>query len=90
MSWNHTRLNARRLAKVKRQAHERDGWRCTSCGVAGRLEAHHEPPLKAGGDPYDLAGIQTLCRDCHIEKHKAENDIEGRSEWRAWVKNMTS
>ena len=25
-------------------------------------------------DPYDLAGLQALCRGCHIDKTKREND----------------
>ena len=91
MSWHHTQLDRRRWSKARIAAFDRDNWRCTSCkGQSGRLEAHHEPPLRASGDPYDLAGITTLCRECHIEDHKAENDIEGRSEWREWVKTLAS
>ena len=89
MSNNHARLNAGRWALVRRQAFERDGWRCTACGQAGRLEAHHEPQLGAGGDPYDLAGIKTLCRACHIELHQADaDDTPGRAEWRAFVRDL--
>gem|GEM_PF-4715379 len=29
--------------------------------------------LEAGGDPYDLSNLQTLCRDCHHEKTAREN-----------------
>ena len=81
MSRHHLRLNGRRWAKVRRAAFERDGWRCTKCGKAGRLEAHHEPPLRAGADPYDLAGIATLCRNCHIARHRPDDMVTGRMAW---------
>lgn len=55
--------------RVRRAAFNRDGWRCRRCGASGPLEAHHEPPLSDGADPYDLAGIVTLCRGCHIRRH---------------------
>ena len=81
MSKYHGRLNARRWARVRRQAFERDGYRCRACGRAGRLEAHHEPPLRDGADPYDLAGILTLCRTCHIERHRPDDMTPGRIDW---------
>ena len=81
MSGHHARLDARRWAQVRRQAFERDGWRCRECGRAGRLEAHHEPPLRDGADPYDLAGIRTLCRKCHIERHRPDDMTPGRADW---------
>ena len=81
MSRNHSKLNARRWALARLQAFERDGWRCTSCGRAGRLEAHHEPPLRAGADPYDLDGIMSLCRRCHIARHRPDDMVDGRAAW---------
>ena len=75
-------LDARRWARVRKAAFERDGHRCRSCGRAGRLEAHHEPPLRDGADPYDLSGIVTLCRECHIERHR--NDRAHNPEREAW------
>ena len=89
MSRHHDKLDPRRWARVRRQAFDRDGWRCTRCGLAGRLEGHHVQALELGGDPYDPAGIATLCRGCHIELHQAEaDDTPGRAEWRAFVKAM--
>ena len=81
MSRNHVRLHAGRWAAIRRAVFNRDGWRCTSCGKAGRLEAHHEPPLAKGGDPYDMGGIITLCRDCHIKRHRPDMMTPGRAEW---------
>lgn len=72
---------------MRRTAFARDGWRCRLCGKPGRLEAHHEPPLRKGDDrdPYDLAGIVTLCRGCHIERHRPDAMLPGRAEWHSFV-----
>ena len=89
MSKNHLPLlRSRRWQHTRRAAFERDGWRCRECHRPGRLEAHHEPPLRAGGDPYDLVGIVTLCRGCHIEHHRPAADRAGRAKWRALVAEM--
>ena len=73
MSQHHrVKLSGRRWRAVKRQAHERDGWRCTVCGKAGALEAHHKIPIEKGGDPYHLDNILSHCRGCHIEHHRRE------------------
>ena len=88
MSRHHTHLDTRRWAKVRHAAFERDGWRCTLCGKAGWLEAHHEPPLEAGGAPYELAGIKTLCRACHIEAHA--DATPGRADWRAFMRDLAA
>ena len=85
MSNNHQALDRRRWARVRRATFERDGWRCTRCKRRGRLEAHHEPPLREGGDPYDLAGILTLCRGCHIAEHQRASMTPGRAEWLAFL-----
>ena len=80
MSKNHTRLDWRRWQQTRKAAFERDGYRCTRCSRPGRLEAHHDPPLQDGANPYDLDGIRTLCRRCHIREH---NPITPDEE--AWV-----
>lgn len=89
MSWNHRKLNPRRWARVRRTVFERDGYRCTTCGRAGRLEAHHEPPLRAGADPYNVGGVRTLCRSCHIERHRPDDMIPGRAQWLDYLKTLT-
>ena len=70
MSKAHVALNPARWAGTRYQVFERDGWRCTRCGKAGRLEAHHVIPLIHGGTRYELSNIRTLCRACHIAHHK--------------------
>ena len=89
MSRNHLPLlRTRRWQHVRRAAFERDQYRCRDCRRPGRLEAHHEPPMGKGGDPYDLAGIITLCRGCHIEHHRPAAGRAGRAKWRALVAEL--
>ena len=33
----------------------------------------------AGPDPYDLDGVRTLCRGCHIERHRPDDMTPGRA-----------
>ena len=82
MSRNHIRLDRRRWAAVRRAVFERDAHRCTVCGKAGRMEAHHEPPLRAGANPYAVDKVFTYCRSCHIERHRPDDETPGRGEWR--------
>ena len=94
MSRNHTaRLHWRRWQAVRRAVFKRDAYRCTSCGKAGRLECDHVQPLERepGQDPYDVNGLQTLCRSCHIAKTAAENRREltpAEAAWRRLVAEM--
>ena len=55
-------------ARVRREVLERDGWTCQSCGGPG-TEAHHRVKLQDGGEAYDLANLETLCRGCHLARH---------------------
>ena len=73
------------------RAFVRDGRRCRKCGKLGRLEAHQEPPLwerAAGGDPFDLGGIVTLCRGCHIARHRRPVR-PGEAAWRRLVGELS-
>ena len=86
MSRHHARLDWRRWAAARRACFRRDGYRCVRCRKAGRSEADHVIPLEVDPDqdPYNVDGLQTLCRGCHIEKTAAENRdpmIPGRQEW---------
>ena len=51
---------------------ERDGYRCRALRQGGgqvRGRPHHPTcRIQAGGAPYDLDGLQTLCRPCHLDK----------------------
>ena len=72
VSRHHTHLNARRWAQVRRAVFERDGWRCVLCRRAGRLECDHITPMRRGGDPWDPANLQSLCRACHVDKTRGD------------------
>ena len=91
MSVHHLRLNNRRWERVRRAVFKRDGYRCQSCGRAGRLECDHVVPLHHGGERYALANLQSLCRGCHVAKTRSENatwsDPE-REAWRAFVREL--
>lgn len=85
MSRHHVALHARHWARVRRQVFERDSWRCVRCGRPGRLECDHIVPLDRGGDPWDMANLQTLCRrPCHAEKTARENRRESTPAEAAW------
>ena len=93
MSRHHTHLNARRWAAVRRDAFERDGFRCVECGRNGRLECDHVTPMQRepGQDPYDPNGLQTLCRACHLAKTTTENRrpfTPAEAAWRELVAEM--
>ena len=60
MNWRRLRLNKRRWEQVRRRVLHRDGWRCTKCGKAGKLEAHHVIPLHLGGDAWAMSNLTTL------------------------------
>ena len=95
MSRHHSRLIARRWQAVRRAVFERDGYRCVECGRSGRLECDHITPLKRepGQDLYDVNGLQSLCRRCHVEKTARENRREvtpAEAEWRALVAGIFS
>ena len=81
------RLQARPWERTRRAAFERDGWRCVECGRPGRLEAHHITALHNGGAPYDLDNLETLCRPCHIDRHRRKLS-PGEAAWRVLVDDL--
>ena len=73
------RVRARRLGAVS--------------GAVGRggSNATTPAPLDRGGDPWDQANLQTLCRACHIAKTREENrrPLTGAEvAWRAFVRGV--
>ena len=66
---------------ARRRVLIRDGYRCQSCGLPGRLEVDHVQPLKRGGSMYSLDNLQALCRACHIRKTAGENLRQTRLPW---------
>ena len=76
MSLLHKRMvQSRPWARARRAALDRDNWRCTKCGRAGRLEVHHRVPLQQNPDqdPYALEGLAALCRSCHFRATADQN-----------------
>ena len=92
MSLQHDKkLSGRRWRALRRKVLDRDGWRCVKCGKAGRLEADHIQPLDAGGAPWDLDNLQSLCRRDHIDKTASENASpvpEDVREWQEFIKEV--
>ena len=54
----------------------RDAWKCRACGrvcgAKGEAHADHITPIARGGEQYDIANGQVLCRNCHSRKTLAE------------------
>ncbi len=56
--------------RIRRRILDRDRWRCTDCGRAGRLEIHHEiSPLESPERAHEAGNLRTLCIDCHLDLH---------------------
>ena len=87
MSRHHARLDAKLWSRARRLALARDGWRCTACGRAARLEVDHVTPIDKGGDPWALDNLQALCggrNGCHAKKTAAENRRQLTADETAW------
>ena len=67
------------------------GWRCERCHGAGALEAHHTRPLQEGGELLvPVEELEVLCRDCHIEAHRARRPVIGHEAWEALVAELAA
>ena len=76
MAWHSgERPNARKWQRVRLQVLERDGWRCTQCGRAGRVEVDHRVPMNEGGAMYAMDNLQTLCLADHHHKTTMERAL---------------
>ena len=85
MSRNHARLHAGKWAATRRVVLERDRWRCTACGKYGNHVDHITPlQREPGQDPFDVNGLQVLCKPCHIQKTRAENRRPRTAAEQAW------
>ena len=85
--------NSSRWRMLRIRVFQRDDYRCCSCGKPGPFECDHIVPLHKNPkqDPYDPDGLQTLCRGCHIEKTRQENQREftpGELAWGDLVSEM--
>ncbi|RWC90044.1 MAG: HNH endonuclease [Mesorhizobium sp.] len=74
--WQALRLAAKR----------RDGFKCTSCGSRGRLEVHHDKPVRQAPElAYDLHNLKCLCASCHTKQTMAERGYEPKPARVAWL-----
>ena len=76
----------RAWATASRQRRDMDGWRCSYCGRAGRLEVHHVKALRDGGGN-ELENLRTLCRTCHIALHR-QPQTPNAAAWAALVEEL--
>ena len=80
MSRNHRGLTGAAWLRLRRQALDRDNWRCVRCESPIDLEMHHKRPLAADGEPYALDNVRMLCTSCHVDAHRVIEDPE-RAAW---------
>ena len=73
----------RAYQRQRRRILDAYGWRCATCGRAGRLELHHKIPVSEGGDDSD-ANLCPLCRPCHFAEHGRGPGPDRRA-WRAEI-----
>ncbi len=86
MSRLHKRMSRGRWAALRKSILDRDGWRCRQCGRAGILEVDHIHAIEDGGDPWDPANLQTLCKSpCHRDKTRIERKGDPTPEMKAWA-----
>ena len=54
---------------------KRDNYICRHCNKhfkSSKLDGDHIIPAAIGGNEWDLDNMQTLCKECHIEKTKKD------------------
>ena len=88
-SRHYKRLDRKRWQHLRRLVLDAANWRCAKCGAFAN-ECDHIQPLQHGGDPYDEANLQCLCRACHVAKTRKENTRPdaARDAWRALVAEL--
>ena len=72
---------------ARKEARERDGYRCQECGKAGILEVHHKIHVRNGGSD-ELENLVTLCRGCHIDMHRKPR-TKRQIEWDGMIEELT-
>jgi len=80
----------RRWDALALAARRRDGWACVRCGSRVRLEVDHIRPVARGGAMFDMGNLQTLCRDCHIDKTRVDNGVASAPERAAWRRAVSA
>lgn len=65
------RASKSEFSKVRLEILERDNYKCVECGSIHMLNVHHIKERCQGGDN-SKENLETLCYECHMEKHKGE------------------
>ena len=83
-----------RWNKLRKAILDRDGWRCRTCGKAGRLEVHHVQSPFFGAPMWEPENLRAVCRPCHWRGHQAARKAQGRAamsqhrrEWWDWIED---
>lgn len=50
---------------------------CRICSLYVSREVDHIKPLSQGGQPFERANLQALCKDCHRKKSLTESKFRG-------------
>lgn len=66
--WYKTYLQTKHWHDLRKRIFERDGYCCTRCYCAARLEAHHLTYERLGHEL--LSDLTTLCNRCHRQIHE--------------------
>jgi 5-methylcytosine-specific restriction endonuclease McrA len=67
-------LQSEHWKQLRRQAFERDGYKCVRCGSGHAIQGHHTQ-YKKNLRKVPVEWIETLCRDCHDEHHKEQKSV---------------
>jgi len=63
------KLSAEEYSLLRKQALQRDAWRCQICGSPKDLQVHHLTKRSRLGDDV-LDNLITLCAPCHDLQHR--------------------
>lgn len=81
-----------RWHELRLVAMERDGYLCVECAkkglTVGAQIVHHIRPIRSGGDPWELDNLESLCRDCHKEKHRKRLPPHHAGPWAAALQEL--
>ena len=62
---------------IRERVLKRDNYTCQDCGLYDpdkyHLQVHHIVPIKDGGDEFDENNCVTLCKECHLKRHRFLN-----------------
>jgi 5-methylcytosine-specific restriction protein A len=75
----------RQWRSIRREAFERDGYKCMLCGCDKNISVHHIIPFRYSQD-HGLENLATLCRPCHSREELKVNPkaVEGlKARWKS-------